>query len=152
MLAACLLPGCSKSILKMPSLKMPKIPKLFGGKDKVEVDGEGGPDHKSNVPANRAAGVVHLVNDRGRFVLVKSLSGGRSNVTAGTIWMAYDSNGKPSAKLKVSAERKGAFVVADIVRGTPGRGDSVVLHGVMDKKGAVTTVTDPDGKKRQVLE
>lgn len=129
----------------MPSLKMSK---LFGDKNKAKAATE----QEANVPGNRAAGVVHLVNDRGRFVLVKSLTGGRSNVAVGTTWMAYDANGKPSAKLKISGERKGAFVVADIVKGSPSRGDSVVLHGLMNKKGAVTTATGAEGEKRQVLE
>jgi hypothetical protein len=97
-------------------------------------------------------GVVHLVNDRGNFVLVKSISGARLAVAKNTIWMSYDSSGKPSAKLKVSAERKGVFVVADIVEGSPNRGDSVVLHGVMDVKGKVKTVPTPGGGVKQILE
>lgn len=132
---------------------MPKIPKLFGKKEKAEkaetkLEEEASP----GVPGNRMAGVVHLVNDRGHFVLVKSITGGRIQVPEGTIWMSYDASGKPSAKLKVSEERKGVFVVADIVKGSPSRGDSVVLHGLVDKKGKIKTVTSPDGKEKQILE
>jgi len=145
LLAAFLLSACSLS-----SLKMPKMPWWLGGRDRTKVAAEENP--APSVPGNRVAGVVHLVNDRGRFVLVKSLSGGKMEVAEGTVWMSYGSNGKPSAKLEVGAERKGVFVVADIVEGAPNPGDSVVLHGLMDKKGEVTTVTTPDGKKNQVLE
>ena len=130
----------------MPSIK---IPKLFGEKDKIETDEA---DDQPGVPGNRMAGVVHLVNDRGHFVLVKSITGGRIKVPEGTVWMSYDANGKPSAKLKVSEERKGVFVVADIVNGSPSRGDTVVLHGLMDKEGKINTVTSPDGKEKQILE
>ncbi|MFK5923685.1 MAG: hypothetical protein QM496_16010 [Verrucomicrobiota bacterium] len=136
---------------------MPRIPQLFGGKDKAEKEAKEAEEKADsaadeNVPGNRVVGVVHLVNDRGRFVLVKSVSGGRSMVAAGTTWMTYDANGRPSAKLKVSSERKGAFVVADIVKGSPNRDDSVILHGLMNKKGDVTTVKTPGGEKKQVLE
>jgi len=153
LLVACFLPGCSKSSLKLPSLKMPKIPKLFGGKDKTKADETRIEDDDSpGVPGNRMAGVVHLVNDRGHFVLVKSSTGGRIKVPEGTVWMSYDANGRPSSKLKVSEERKGVFVVADIVNGSPSRGDTVVLHGLMDKEGKINTVTSPDGKEKQILE
>ena len=74
------------------------------------------------------------------------------NVAENTVWMSYDTNGRPSAKLKVSAERKGVFVVADIVEGTPSRGDSVVLHGLMDQKGKIKTVTTPGDQEKQILE
>jgi len=135
------------------SLKMAKLPSLFGGKNKADADAaKAAAEQEANVPGNRAAGVVHLVSDRGRFVLVKSLTGGRSKVAAGTSWMSYDANGKPSAKLKVSGERKGVFVVADIVKGSPNRGDSVVLHGLIDKKGTITTAGGGDGEEKQVLE
>ncbi len=155
LLATYFFSSCRLTEGKLSSLKIPKIPQLFGGKDKKKVGGtEGKADSTDdeNVPGNRTVGVVHLVNDRGRFVLVKSVSGGRSMVAAGTTWMTYDANGKPSAKLKVSSERKGAFVVADIVKGSPNRDDSVILHGLMNKKGDVTTVTTPGGEKKQVLE
>lgn len=145
LLASFLLPACCLS-----SLKMPKVPWWFGGRDRTKPEVEEKP--VASVPGNRVAGVVHLVNDRGHFVLVKSLSGGKMDVAEGTVWMSYGPNGKPSAKLEVSAERKGVFVVADIVEGVPDRGDSVVLHGLMNKKGEVITVTTPDGKKKQVLE
>lgn len=129
------------------------MPWWFGGRDRnktaeSEIEDKTQPD----VPGNKMAGVIHLVNDRGHFVLVKSISGGRLNVAENTVWMSYDSNGKPSAKLKVSAERKGLFVVADIVEGIPNRGDSVVLHGLMDKEGKIKTVTKSGGEEKQILE
>ncbi len=144
-LTAFLLPACSLS-----SAKMPKMPWWFGGRDRT--GGEPEAEGQEKVPGNRVAGVVHLVNDRGHFVLVKSLSGRKLDVTEGTVWMSYGRDGKPSAKLEVSEERKGAFVVADIIEGVPDRGDSVVLHGLMGKKGEVTTVTSPDGEEKQILE
>lgn len=147
-LVACAFSSCQHLSVKLPSLKVPKIPSFFGGKKEKKQDAF----ESSKVPGNKEAGVVHLVNDRGRFVLVKSLSGTRPDVTAGTTWMSYDPSGRPSAKLKVSAERKGVFVVADIIEGFPSRGDSVILHGVMDQKGKVTTVTESDGKEKQILE
>ena len=58
----------------------------------------------------------------------------------------------PSAKLKVSSERKGPFLVADIIEGMPSRGDSVVLHGLMDSQGKVKTADLPGGGERQILE
>ena len=126
------------------------MPWWLGGRDRAKVESDKPPD--VNVPGNRLTGVVHLVNDLGHFVLVKSISGRRVKVMENTIWMSYDANGRPSAKLKVSAERKGVFVVADIIEGRPNRGDSVVLHGLMDKNGKITTVTAPGSGEKQILE
>ncbi len=129
------------------------MPWWLGGRDRGKAGKENGEsDGQADRPGNRMAGVVHLVNDRGHFVLVKSISGGRVQVNEGTLWMTYDANGKPSAEIKVSAERKGVFVVADIVKGSPNRGDSVVLHGLMDNKGEIKTVTTANGKEKQILE
>ncbi|MCF6313667.1 MAG: hypothetical protein L3J39_14575 [Verrucomicrobiales bacterium] len=150
-LLVCMISSCQHVSMKLPALKVPKMPSFFGAKkEKKKAASEA--LAASKVPGNKEAGVVHLVNDRGRFVLVKSMSGGRPKVSAGTTWMSYDPSGRPSAKLKVSEERKGVFVVADIIEGFPSRGDSVVLHGVMDRKGEITTVTGPDGKEKQILE
>jgi hypothetical protein len=151
LISSCFISACSMSSVKLP--KMPKLPKLFGAKDKKQVESvDNGSDEGPGVPGNRMTGVVHLVNDQGRFVLVKSITGGWVNAGENTIWMSYGANGKPSAKLKVSAERKGVFVVADIVEGAPSQGDKVVLHGLMDKKGKVTTVKTPGGGEKQILE
>ncbi len=90
-----------------------------------------------------------------KFVLIRS---SRSlKLKPGTEMMTYNGAGRPTSKLSLSPEKKGAFVVADIVQGSPGKGDRVVAMGLYDLSGRTTgglvPAEDPeDSDEIQVLE
>jgi len=68
-------------------------------------------------------GTIVLVNTEGAFVLVDG--GSRPNPTVGTPAESRSMDGTASAQLKVTEIRKRPFVIADIVSGTPVKGDEV---------------------------
>lgn len=93
-------------------------------------------------PAPRATatefpiGSVQTVMVDEKFVLIRSSKG--LTLEAGTEMMTYGLNGRPTAKLSLSPEKKGAFVVADIVQGNPKRGDRVIAMGMVDRNSRTT--------------
>ena len=70
----------------------------------------------------RLIGTITLVNEENRFVLIDA------NETAepGLPLQAVTPGGEPAARLKVSPEKKAPFLIADIVSGTPHRGDQAI--------------------------
>lgn len=72
----------------------------------------------------RLIGVVELVNPEQNYVLINCEQ--RLNIAAGTEIIAQNPDGS-RAKLKVSPERKGTYITADILEGTPQLQD-LVLH------------------------
>lgn len=99
-LVACLLPGCA--LLKKFQRKHPA------------------PRQEAKAP--QQIGTVVLVNIEGSFVLIDN--GYRISPPIGLMAQSQGPDG-PSAQLKVTEMRKRPFVVADIVSGTPNKGDLV---------------------------
>lgn len=77
-------------------------------------------------PARIPVGTVHLVDAEGGFVLVQSsrfldVEPERELFVAGA-------DGSEVARLRVSPARKGSFLTADILRGTPQVGNHVLME------------------------
>ena len=70
----------------------------------------------------RLIGVVKLVNSEGGFVLIDS---GTNPAPSGEGNLKCRTGGVESAELRVSEIRRHPFVIADIVKGTPNKGDLV---------------------------
>ena len=73
--------------------------------------------------APRIVGTIALVNAEGRFALVDS--GMFPTPESGAVLRAFTGD-MESAELRASEVRKRPFVIADIVRGLPRKGDRVV--------------------------
>ncbi|MDB6172233.1 MAG: hypothetical protein JWL59_1544 [Chthoniobacteraceae bacterium] len=69
-------------------------------------------------------GTIALVNEESRFVLIEA--GYNTAPADGTLLKSFRGETE-SADLSVSPERRRPFVIADIVRGTPQKGDRVVF-------------------------
>ena len=76
----------------------------------------------AGVPVPHLVGTVELVNEPLGFVLIDA--GSLYLPGAGKALKCF-SNGTESGVLTVSPERKGPFVTADIVKGSPHKGDQV---------------------------
>lgn len=74
----------------------------------------------------KVIGVIELVNPEQNYVLINCEQ--RLNIPAGTEILAQNPDGS-KAKLKVSPERKGNYITADITEGTPQLRD-IVLYQV----------------------
>ncbi|MEI9895359.1 MAG: hypothetical protein WDN28_16090 [Chthoniobacter sp.] len=79
------------------------------------------PRAEAKVP--RLVGTVTLVSDEPTFVLIDN--GSLPAPMAGTVLTINAVPGGAPVELKVTAIRKPPFVVADIVKGTPKKGDQV---------------------------
>lgn len=73
----------------------------------------------------KVIGVVELVNPEQNYVLINCEQ--RLNIPAGTEIVAQNSDGS-KVKLKVSPERKGNYITADITEGTPQVRDLVLYQ------------------------
>jgi hypothetical protein len=100
-----------------------------------------------NAPVKIPVGTVHLVNMAEGFVLIRSsrfldVEPDRELLVAGT-------DGVEIAKLRVSPARKGSFMTADILYGTPQVGN----HVLMEHR-STAAVNQPTGSSNdiQVLE
>ncbi len=71
-------------------------------------------------------GTVHLVNDGGRFVLIRSSRA--LKIEPGTVIDIIGSGGAPVASATVSPARRGQFLTADIVSGVPATGNQVLMN------------------------
>lgn len=79
---------------------------------------------KETVPETlRVIGRVEMVNPEQNYVLVRMDA--VQTFAAGSLLVAQDAGGR-EAKLKVSPERKGRFLTADIVEGQPQVGNVVI--------------------------
>lgn len=72
---------------------------------------------------NTAIGTIEMINPDARFVVIKLAAS--FPISTGTEFISLGNDGKQS-KLKVTPERKGLFVTADVVEGDPRQGDIVV--------------------------
>ena len=70
----------------------------------------------------RLIGVVTLVNSEGGFVLIDS---GTNPAPDSEVILKCKTGGVESAELRVSEIRRHPFVIADIIKGTPNKGDLV---------------------------
>jgi hypothetical protein len=77
---------------------------------------------KVSAPLHRQVGVIALVNDAERFVLIDT---GMTIAPQPGRALKTFTNGLESGVLTVSPERKAPFVTADIVQGAPQKGDTV---------------------------
>jgi hypothetical protein len=73
-------------------------------------------------PQHRLVGTIVAVNEEGKFVLIDTESSYAADV--GTALKSF-TDGTESGVLTVSPERKPPFMIADIVSGTPQKGDQV---------------------------
>jgi hypothetical protein len=133
----------------------------FGGEDGKEKgkehqdpaldgEGEGGAvpvNPPPPTPSSATLGVVHMVDRRNDFLLIKASR--KTKMEYGTPLISLGSNGHQTAELKLSPERNSQFLVADIVRGEPEIGDVVKLIGVRGEDGGIVPV---GGDEVQVLE
>ena len=78
---------------------------------------------KPEAPRPTTIGIIEAVNPDAKFVIVHLNA--NSLVPVGTELTSLDAAGQ-SAKLKVTPERKSIFISADIISGTPQKGDSVI--------------------------
>lgn len=123
---------------------------LFSGKKGKEDAEDGSQEKEKKVaqPRRIAIGAVHLVNQQAGFVLVKASR--TSEIPEGADLFSYTPSGIPSGKLKLSPERKGAFLVADIIEGNPRNDEVVMFFGIEGADGEMASDFDPDAP--QVLE
>ena len=63
----------------------------------------------------------------------------------------YNLAGRPTGKLKMSPERKGSFLTADIVQGHTSAGDRVLMFSYLDETGQMR-FDDRDPDAVEVLE
>lgn len=77
---------------------------------------------KAPGPAHRAVGTVVLVNEEERFVLIDA--GTHYPPAMGQALKSF-SGGAETAVLALSKERRQPFLIADIIKGEPRRGDQV---------------------------
>jgi len=84
----------------------------------------------------KVVGVIELVNPEQNYVLINCEQ--RLGIPAGTEIIAQGADGS-KARLKVSPERKGNYITADIIEGTPQVRD-LVLHQV--RPGALAAAAD----------
>jgi hypothetical protein len=81
-------------------------------------------DAAPTTPAGASVvGAIEMVNPDAQFVIVRMNSS--APIAASTELISVDAEGKQT-KLKVTPERKGLFVTADVVQGTAHQGDIVV--------------------------
>ena len=99
-------------------------------------------------PGSASIGTVHMVDHTHDFLLIRSSR--NTSIQYGAPLISQSPDGKQSAELKLSPERKGAFLVADIVKGSPDVGDIVKMTGATDaQSGGVVPILNDEV---QVLE
>jgi hypothetical protein len=121
---------------------------LFGKKDRDNAKAEKDRAPLSPTPQKVTVGKVHLVHEDARFVLIQSTR--LATLPAAAEMMTYSPEGRPTGRLRISPERKGAFLVADILSGNPKVDDAVVLYGIQGPDGKL--ITDPNPEAFEVLE
>ncbi|MEM7010719.1 MAG: hypothetical protein AAF585_04465 [Verrucomicrobiota bacterium] len=90
--------------------------------DAVFGDEEAAPEQKAQ--QMKVIGTVRFTYEG--YALIYTPTG--SSTPAGTIATTLDAEGNPSAvEMRISAERKNSFLVADILRGSPKAGQMVIV-------------------------
>lgn len=101
-------------------------------------------------PMRLPTGTVELVDEAGGFVLIRS---GRGLVLEpGTVLTIHGDRGEEVATVSVSPAKKGPFLTADIVAGTPLRGQTSTMAHLPATGGPNPFPTGPDDGAVQVLE
>jgi len=85
-------------------------------------------------------GTVHMVDEGGKFILIKSSRS--TELEPGSQIIAYGTDARMSSHLKACPARKGAYLAADMIEGVPSIGDMVMM---------VKTLTEPAGKDQPVV-
>lgn len=99
---------------------------LPGLKKKQDEQTEAAPAEAAAAPMTLPVGSVHLVDPSGGFVLIRSSRG--LALEPGTTLDLLGDGGDPVGQVRVSPARKGPFLTADIVSGTPRVGQRVTLE------------------------
>jgi hypothetical protein len=102
-------------------------------KEKKEAAAKKAAEKRVPEPQRMPIGTVHMVHQSGGFVLIQTSR--TSEISPDADLLTYDLRGRPTGKLKLSPERKGAFLTADIVQGLPQANDRVVIFGYLDNQG-----------------
>lgn len=126
-----------------------KLGGWFGRDRKKPREGQSSPANPLPIPQKLPIGSVHLVHKTGGFVLIRTSR--TAEVDPNAEMATYDEGGRPTGKLRLSPERKGAFLVADIVEGNPQANDRVLLFGFIDQEGSLQFDT-ADPNQVEVLE
>lgn len=109
------------------------LEKKFGGMSSSKDS----PEDK-RVGEAKVIGVIELVNPEQNYVLINCEH--RVDIPAGTEIISQGVNGT-DAKLRVTPERKGNYITADITQGTPQLRDLVLFQVKRDAAPPATTVT-----------
>src|ERR1041385_4129476 len=111
-------------ILALTMLLTPGCAMLHKWKDKRRAAEEKRFKDKQRAP--QLVGTIMLINGGAGFALIDS--GGAPSPPEGTI-IKSRSAGNESGELRVSEVRKRPFFIADVVKGTPQKGDHVFSAG-----------------------
>jgi hypothetical protein len=108
---------------------MPSFPKKKGTEDK-------------RIGEAKVIGVIEMVNPEQNYVLINCEQ--RVDIPAGTEIISQGVNGS-NAKLRVTPERKGNYITADITQGAPQLRDLVVYQVKRGESAAPPPVTNAGG-------
>ena len=100
---------------------------LFGSGCKSLDNGEKNEEQQTQQPSGMKipVGMIHMVDPEGRFVLIRSSR--TFQVESGTRMTSYAGDGSVTGIFEVSTARKGAFLTADVLQGTPKKGEQVLM-------------------------
>ena len=135
LLAMLVLPGCNQlmsvpsTILSLPGALLNAPGKLLGKEDRKKKALEELAKTEEKQTAKRigesAVGEVSYVDEDSGFILIKQVSG--KKILPSTPLLARTPTGTITARLTASPASKGSFLVADIVSGTPERGNPILV-------------------------
>jgi hypothetical protein len=80
--------------------------------------------NQAEAPKEIIVGQIELVNPMSQFVLIRS---NRTMEVATDTELGFFHNGQLAGKIRVTPERKSLFLTADILSGSPAKGDAVML-------------------------
>ncbi|MDF1826081.1 MAG: hypothetical protein P1U68_15655 [Verrucomicrobiales bacterium] len=121
---------------------------MAGCKTVNEGKASGNPVDGAGAPMKIPVGSLHVVRPEEGFVLIRSTR--FLQVEPGTDLMTYGNGGIETSRLRVSPARKGQFVTADILSGSPKVGDQVLMNHVAGAPGGMGSDSADD--EIQVLE
>ena len=98
------------------------------------------PDEDKRIGEAKVIGVIEMVNPEQNYVLINCEQ--RVDIPPGTEIISQGTNGT-DAKLRVTPERKGNYITADITQGTPQLHDLVVYKVIRGEAPAPAAPTAP---------
>lgn len=125
------------------------LEKAVAGTDPSATD----PAMEASTPSDPVLpiGVVQHVDEVARFILIRSSRG--FQIEPGTILTVHGNSSEPTATVKVSPARKGAFLTADLVEGAPKAGQTVTMvHAPAGVSGPLPAAPAGTVSDLQVLE